>query len=118
MVRKSENMDTLNTEFQVKNVPKKTDKPAKASKRAPLTEAEKAAKLKEKQKKFVELSTYRLKKCLKDIQQLSYLSNRNAYAFSDTQIEYIMSKLNGAVMDVDSAFRVRAPVKDDVVIPQ
>jgi len=64
-----------------------------------------------KEDKFKRLATRRVKLILKLVDGLGNLGNRNAYGYSDEQIEKIFGKIEGAVRDTRNKFSKAAEKK-------
>lgn len=58
-----------------------------------------------KQENFLRLSQDRVNKILKDIELLDNLSNRNAYTYTDSQVDKMFSYIEKALTDTKKHFK-------------
>lgn len=76
---------------------------AKSSK--PMTDAEKAAKLKAKRDKFEELGAKRMTNAIKQIANVGNLANKSSYQFEAADVDKIEKALDAEVARVVNRFR-------------
>lgn len=74
------------------------------TKKAPLTDAEKAAKAKEKAAKFTELARKRMTSALKYVRLVGNLSSKAQYAYTDEQVAKMDTALRDAVKETMARF--------------
>lgn len=113
------------SELQLKDLSEQmTDIKLKKEHKTLLTDIEKNTeqefkllKVKVQSEKFHELATFRLKKIVKAIEQMGYLSNKSSYNYRDDQIDVIITTLHSAVDNLNAKFKPEIVSKEGIIIP-